>query len=94
MQDLRFANAGALGAVGAAVIGGTSLFGGRGRLSNALLGGLALAMIENGLPLVGKAKVFGLVDVDFNKSGIKFMASGLILFLAASLDALSRKRKG
>ncbi len=83
-----------LRAVGAAVIGGTSLFGGKGRLPNALLGGLALAMIENGLPLVGKAVPFGIFHVDFNKSGVKYMASGLILFLAASLDALSRKRKG
>lgn len=82
-----------LRAVGAAVIGGTSLFGGKGRLSNALLGGLALAMIENGLPLVGKAVPFGLFQIDFNKSGIKYATSGLILFLAASLDALSRKRK-
>ena len=83
-----------LRAVGAAVIGGTSLFGGKGRLPNALLGGLALAMIENGLPLVGKAVPFGLVHIDFNESGIKYIASGSILFLAASLDALSRKRKG
>ncbi len=81
-----------LRAVGAAVIGGTSLFGGRGRLSNALLGGLALAMIDNGLPLVGKATPFGLYKIDFSNSGIRYIVSGLFLFLAASLDALSRKR--
>ena len=81
-------------AVGAAVIGGTSLFGGKGRLINAVLGGIVLAMIPNGLPLVGKAVPFGLVHIDFSKSGIKYITSGLILFLAASLDALSRKRKG
>jgi D-xylose transport system permease protein len=79
-------------AVGAAVVGGTSLFGGKGKLSNALLGGLALAMIDNGLPLVGKAKLLGLPEIDFSKSGIKFAASGLFLFFAASLDALTRKR--
>ncbi len=79
-------------AVGAAVIGGTSLFGGKGKLSNALLGGLALAMIDNGLPLVGKASPFGIAEIDFSKSGIKFIASGLFLFFAASLDALTRKR--
>ena len=38
-------------AVGAAVIGGTSLFGGRGRMVNAVLGGLVLALIPNGLGL-------------------------------------------
>ncbi len=79
-------------AVGAAVIGGTSLFGGKGKLTNALLGGLALAMIANGLPLVGKASLFGLPEIDFSKSGISFIASGLFLFFAASLDALTRKR--
>jgi D-xylose transport system permease protein len=79
-------------AVGAAVIGGTSLFGGKGKLTNALMGGLALAMIDNGLPLVGKATPFGIREIDFNQSGIKYIASGLFLFFAASLDALTRKR--
>lgn len=40
-------------AVGAAVIGSTSLFGGRGRAVNALLGGLVVATIRNGLGLLG-----------------------------------------
>lgn len=79
-------------AVGAAVIGGTSLFGGKGRLFNAVLGGTVLAIINNGLPLVSKAKPFGLFDVDFSKSGIKFIVNGLVLLLAGSVDALSRKR--
>ena len=79
-------------AVGAAVIGGTSLFGGKGRMVNALLGGLVLAIIDNGLPLVGKASPFGLKTIDFSRSGIKFIVSGLILLMAASVDALSRKR--
>jgi D-xylose transport system permease protein len=79
-------------AVGAAVIGGTSLFGGKGRMINALLGGLVLAIIDNGLPLVGKATPFGIKTIDFSRSGIKFIVSGLILLLAASVDALSRKR--
>ncbi len=78
-------------AVGAAVIGGTSLFGGKGRMSNAVLGGIVLALIDNGLGLVGKAKPFGAV-VNFSDAGIKFIVSGLVLLLAASVDALSRKR--
>ncbi len=81
-------------AVGAAVIGGTSLFGGKGRMINALLGGLVLAIIDNGLPLVGKASPFGLKTIDFSRSGIKFIVSGLFLLMAASVDALSRKRAG
>ena len=79
-------------AVGAAVIGGTSLFGGKGRLLNALLGGFVLAIINNGLPLVGKASPFGLKEIDFSKSGVKFIVNGLVLLLAGSVDALSRKR--
>lgn len=78
-------------AVGAAVIGGTSLFGGKGRMSNAVLGGIVLALIDNGLGLVGKAAPFGR-SVNFSDAGIKFIVSGLVLLLAASVDALSRKR--
>lgn len=79
-------------AVGAAVIGGTSLFGGKGRLLNAVLGGFVLAIINNGLPLVGKATPFGIKEIDFSQSGIKFIVNGLVLLLAGSVDALSRKR--
>ena len=78
-------------AVGAAVIGGTSLFGGRGRMINAVLGGLVLALIPNGLGLIGKTEIFGW-EVDFSSSGVKFICSGLALLVASSVDALSRKR--
>ncbi len=78
-------------AVGAAVIGGTSLFGGKGRMLNAVLGALVLALIPNGLPLVGKKVIFG-TNLDFSDSGIKFIISGSFLLLAASVDAISRKR--
>ena len=78
-------------AVGAAVIGGTSLFGGRGRMVNAVLGGLVLALIPNGLGLVGTRDIFG-YTVEFGSSGVKFICSGLALLAAASVDALSRKR--
>ena len=81
-------------AVGAAVIGGTSLFGGKGRMLNSLLGGMVLALIENGLPLIGKAKPLGFKQIDFSQSGVAFIVTGLVLLLAASVDALSRKRTG
>ena len=67
-------------AVGAAVIGGTSLFGGRGRIYDAVTGGLVVAVIANGLPLVTQ------------KSGVQFLVNGLVLLVAASVDAISRRR--
>ncbi len=67
-------------AVGAAVIGGTSLFGGRGRIVDAVIGGLVIAVIANGLPLIT------------SQSGIQYVVTGLVLLVAASVDALSRKR--
>lgn len=67
-------------AVGAAVIGGTSLFGGRGRALDAILGGAVVAVIDNGMGLMGYS------------AGVKFVVTGSVLLLAASVDALSRKR--
>ena len=67
-------------AVGAAVIGGTSLFGGRGKIIDAVTGGLVVAIIANGLPLITQ------------KSGVQFIINGLVLLLAASVDAISRRR--
>ena len=67
-------------AVGAAVIGGTSLFGGRGRIWDAILGGLVVSVIGNGLPLITQ------------QAGIQFIVTGLVLLVAASVDALSRRR--
>jgi len=67
-------------AVGAAVIGGTSLFGGRGRVVDAILGGLVVAIIANGLPLVTQ------------QSGTQFIINGIVLLTAASVDAVSRRR--
>jgi D-xylose transport system permease protein len=67
-------------AVGAAVIGGTSLFGGRGRVRDAVIGGLVIAVIANGLPLITQ------------QSGIQFVVTGLVLLVAASVDAISRRR--
>lgn len=67
-------------AVGAAVIGGTSLFGGRGKVMDAVIGGLVIAVIANGLPLITE------------EAGIQFVVTGLVLLVAASVDAISRKR--
>ncbi|MCV2490559.1 ABC transporter permease [Geodermatophilus sp. YIM 151500] len=67
-------------AVGAAVIGGTSLFGGRGRVRDALLGGLVVAIIANGLGLLGV------------QAYLNFIITGGVLLLAASVDALARRR--
>ena len=78
-------------AVAAAVIGGTSLFGGRGKISNAVIGGLVVAMIPNGLGLLGTKTPFGFT-VNFSDAGTKFVITGIVLLLAASVDALSRKR--
>jgi D-xylose transport system permease protein len=66
--------------VGAAVIGGTSLFGGKGKIVNAVVGGAVIAVIDNGMGLMG-----------FN-AGTKYIVTGLILLIAASVDALSRRR--
>jgi D-xylose transport system permease protein len=78
-------------AVAAAVIGGTSLFGGRGRVVDAVIGGLVVAIIPNGMALLGTKEIFG-VEISFSDAGPKFVVTGLILLLAASVDALSRKR--
>ncbi len=67
-------------AVGAAVIGGTSLFGGKGKMLDAVLGGLVIAVIINGMGLLNQP------------SSVVFMVTGVVLLVAASVDALSRKR--
>ncbi|MFI5487611.1 sugar ABC transporter permease [Micromonospora echinaurantiaca] len=67
-------------AVGAAVIGGTSLFGGKGRVLDAVLGGAVVAVIDNGMGLMGYS------------SGVKYVVTGVVLLLAASVDAFSRRR--
>jgi D-xylose transport system permease protein len=69
-----------LSGVAAAVVGGVSLFGGRGRLSNAVVGAFVIAMIDNGLGLLGLP------------GGINYLVSGGVLVLAATVDALARRR--
>jgi D-xylose transport system permease protein len=67
-------------AVGAAVIGGTSLFGGKGRIVDAVIGGFVVQIIANGMALLNQP------------SGRVYMVTGLVLLVAASVDALSRRR--
>jgi D-xylose transport system permease protein len=71
-----------LSGVAAAVVGGISLFGGRGRLVHAAVGALLISMITNGLGLLGLS------------AGITLAITGGVLALAATVDALSRRRAG
>jgi len=64
----------------AAVIGGTSLFGGRGDIRSAVLGGVVIGMVANGLGLLNVAV------------GTQFIVTGIVLLAAATLDSLSRRR--
>ncbi len=68
-----------LTAIAAAVIGGTSLFGGRGSAYSAMLGIIVLQAIQTGLNLVG-------VD-----SSVRFMVTGAVLLLAVAIDSVSRR---
>ncbi|MBF6172021.1 sugar ABC transporter permease [Nocardia blacklockiae] len=67
-------------AVGAAVIGGTSLFGGKGRVADAVIGGAVLAVVSNGLGLLRQP------------AAVVSIVTGLVLLLAATVDAVSRRR--
>ncbi len=71
-----------LDAIAAAVIGGTSLFGGRGRALGAILGSVLVASVENGLDLLGLS------------GDVKSVATGLMLFSAVCLDTLLQRRRG
>ena len=66
-------------AVAAAVIGGTSLFGGRGRMIHGVLGGLVIGGIYNGMYLLG-------LNVQW-----QFIVTGFVLISAVTIDALSRR---
>ena len=67
-------------AVAAAVIGGTSLFGGRGKMLHALLGGIVIATVFNGLALMG-----------ISAAGVD-IATAIVLILAVTVDSLVRRR--
>ena len=66
-------------AVASAVIGGTSLFGGRGKMLHGILGGLVIGGIYNGMGLLS-------IDVQW-----QFIVTGLVLLVAVTIDSLSRR---
>jgi D-xylose transport system permease protein len=66
-------------AVAAAVIGGTSLFGGRGKAMHAVLGGLVIAAIDNGMGLQGYS------------AAAKYVVTALVLLAAVTIDAVARR---
>ena len=68
-----------LDAVAAAVIGGASLFGGRGKASHAVLGALVIAAIANGMGLMGFS------------AAAQYMVTAVVLLLAVTIDALARR---
>jgi D-xylose transport system permease protein len=70
-----------LNAVAAAVVGGTSLFGGRGSVWSALGGALTIGAISNGMELLSLA------------SPVKYLVTGAVLLLAATVDASARGRR-
>jgi D-xylose transport system permease protein len=70
-----------LNAIAAAVIGGTSLFGGRGSAYSALLGIMVIQSISSGLSLL---------SLD---SSIRYMVTGAVLLLAVTIDSLSRRSR-
>ncbi len=70
-----------LNSIAAAVIGGTSLFGGSGRVTSALLGALVVSSVENGMGLLGLS------------SGVKFIITGLVLLVAVLVDSISRRSR-
>jgi D-xylose transport system permease protein len=70
-----------LNAIAAAVIGGTSLFGGRGTIVGALLGALVISSVQNGLALLGQP------------AAVQVIATGLILLAAVTIDMTARNRR-
>lgn len=70
-----------LNSIAAAVIGGTSLFGGRGSVWSALIGSLVIGSISNGMDLLAL------------ESATKYMITGAVLLAAVTIDAITRRRR-
>lgn len=69
-----------LDAIAAAVIGGVSLFGGRGSVWAVVLGSLIIGSLENGLDLLNQG------------TDVKLMVEGVVLLIAVTVDAITRRR--
>ena len=70
-----------LDAIAAAVIGGCSLSGGKGRVVGAILGAIIMASLDNGMSMLGSEACW------------QYMVKGAILIIAVALDATSQKAK-
>jgi len=68
-------------AVAAAVIGGTSLFGGRGKALHGVLGGVVIAAIDNGMGLLGFS------------AAAKYVVTAIVLVVAVTIDAVARRNR-
>ena len=68
-----------LDAISAVVLGGTSLFGGRGVILGTLVGALIVGVFRNGLTLMGVSSVY------------QILVTGILVILAVATDQLSRK---
>jgi fructose transport system permease protein len=69
-----------LDAITAVVLGGTSLFGGRGTIIGTLIGALIIGVVRNGLVLMGVASTY------------QILITGILVILAVSVDQIARKR--
>jgi fructose transport system permease protein len=69
-----------LDTITAVVLGGTSLFGGRGRVVGTLIGALLIGVIRNGLQLMGVPSIY------------QILITGVLVIAAVAVDQLSRKR--
>lgn len=67
--------------IAAAVIGGTSLFGGRGKMIHAVIGGLIIATIYNGMALISIS------------TAVQFMVIAIVLIAAVTVDSIARRGK-
>ena len=67
--------------VAAAVIGGTSLFGGRGKAMHGVIGGVVIAAIDNGMGLLGFS------------AAAKYIVTALVLLVAVTIDAVARRNR-
>jgi fructose transport system permease protein len=70
-----------LDSITAVVLGGTSLFGGRGSIVGTLFGALVIGVIRNGLQLIGVASIY------------QVLITGILVILAVAADQLARRRQ-